>query len=185
MEQVVRGHWWMVGCAVLYLAWWCIFFAPNASGEKPLPTGALRTVGVACILGAGACGLAAVVLMAHGMADLPAAVPGLWINLGCVTLYLVLLAVTVRLFDRPVTTELLLFCAWLALELNVASHAAAGGAATGAVALLVALALITLAVCVVCYTLYYKLTYVASFWDGCVPLAMVGVVSAIMTAVLG
>ena len=49
MDQIVRGHWWMVGCAVLYLVWRCIFFAPDASGEKPAPTGPLNATGVVCI----------------------------------------------------------------------------------------------------------------------------------------
>lgn len=49
MDQIVRGHWLMVGCAVLYLVWWCIFFAPDASGEKPSPTGPLNATGVVCI----------------------------------------------------------------------------------------------------------------------------------------
>lgn len=192
MEQIVRGHWWMVACSGLYLVWWCVFFAPDAAGQKPSPTGALRVAGVACILGAVACGLLAVTSMVQGMADMTGeAVPGLWINAGCVALYVVLLAVTVRLFDRPVTTELLLFCAWCALELNVASKVAAGSTAGagaaggGAAVLLVVLTLATLAACTVCYTLYYRLDYVASFWDGCVPLALVGVVSAVVALVLG
>lgn len=175
----------MVGCAVLYLVWWCVFFAPDATGHKPAPVGALRAVGVACILGAVVCGGLAVRDMARGMADLPGqAVPGLWINVGCVALYVALAAVTVRLFDRPITTELALFCAWCALELNVASHLVAAGS-PGAATLVVALALVTLAACTVCYTLYYRLEYVASFWDGCVPLALVGVVSAVVAVALG
>jgi len=53
------------------------------------------------------------------------------------------------------------------------------------VMLVVALTLVTLVVCVICYTLYYKLGYVASFWDGCLPLTLVGVVSAVLAVVLG
>lgn len=187
MGQVVRGHWWMVGCAALYLVWWCVFFAPDATGHKPSPEGVLRLMGVACILGAVACGGLTVSDMVQGMAGLPSQmVPGLWINLACVALYAVLAAVTVRLFDRPITTELALFCAWCALELNVASHVAASGAASLGVAILVVvLTLATLAACTVCYTLYYRLEYVASFWDGCIPLALVGLVSAVLAVALG
>lgn len=185
IAQIARGHWWMVGCAVLYLVWWCVFFAPDASGHKPAPVGALRTVGVACILLAVVCGALGIFDMTRGMAGLPGeVVPGLWINLGCAALYFVLLAVTVHFFDRPVTTELLLFCAWCALELNVASKVAAASG-SGAAALIAVLTLATLAVCVVCYTLYYKLEYVASFWDGCVPLALVGAASAVVALALG
>lgn len=187
MGQIVRCHWWMVACAVLYLVWWYVFFAPDAAGQKPAPVGMLRAIGTACILGAVACGSLAVVGMARGMGGLPGGVvSGLWINVGCLVLYLVILVVTVHVFDRPVTTELLLFCAWCALELNVASSLdGAGAAGFGVVMLVVALTLVTLVVCVICYTLYYKLGYVASFWDGCLPLALVGVVSAVLAVVLG
>ena len=182
--QIARGHWWMVGCAVLYLVWWCVFFAPDAAGRKPAPAGPLRTVGIACILLAVICGALGVFQISRGMGGLPdEVVPGVWINLGCVALYFVLLAVTVHFFDRPVTTELLLFCAWCALDLNVSNHVAAGSA--GAAAPIAVLTLATLGVCVVCYTLYYKLEYVPSFWDGCVPLALVGVVSAVIALALG
>ena len=34
VNQIIRGHWWMVGCAVLYLVWWCVFFAPDARGRE-------------------------------------------------------------------------------------------------------------------------------------------------------
>ena len=61
--------------------------------------------------------------------------------------------------------------------------AAASG--SGAAVLIAVLTLATLAVCVVCYTLYYKLEYVASFWDGCVPLALVGAASAVVALALG
>lgn len=185
IAQIARGHWWVVGCAVFYLVWWCVFFSPDASGHKPVPAGVLRTVGVACILLAVVCGVLGIFDMTRGMGGLPGeAVPGLWINLGCVALYFVLLAVTVHFFDRPVTTELLLFCAWCALELNVASKVAAASGPSAAV-LIAVLTLATLAACVVCYTLYYKLEYVASFWDGCVPLALVGAVSAVVALALG
>ena len=186
VNQIIRGHWWMVGCAVLYLVWWCVFFAPTPAGEKPSPTGALNAAGVACILGAVVCGGLAVQQMVAGMAGLGrTVVSGLWIDLGCVALYGVLLWVTVRFFDRPVTTELALFCAWTALELNVANHLVAQPVVAGAaVVLLVVLTLATLAACTICYTLYYRLPYVQSFWDGCIPLALGGVVSAVIALAL-
>lgn len=192
MDQIVRGHWWMVGCTVLYLVWWCIFFAPDASGEKPSPTGPLNATDVVCILGAVICGGLAVQQMAAGMSVLTTAatdgkpaIPGLWIDLGCGALYGLLLWITMRFFDRPVTTELALFCSWTALELNAASCLASDPTvSSAAIALIIALTLATLAACTVCYTLYYRLPYVQSFWDGCIPLTLVGAVSAVIALFL-
>lgn len=58
LARVWQGHALLAACAALYLVWWVLFFRPE--GSKP--AGALYAFGVACIMGAVACGLAGVSL---------------------------------------------------------------------------------------------------------------------------
>lgn len=183
LARVWQGHALLVACAVLYLAWWVVFFRPGAVR----PAGALYALGVACILGAVACGLAGVFLAAAALGELSGAgsVPGWAFALGGVVGYVALLALTAGVFQRQVTTELLLIDAWGAFELYVvASLAASGALAGGAVPVMYLLVALLVVASLVCYVLYYRLGPVASFVDGMVPLIAVGIESAVLVALL-
>jgi hypothetical protein len=177
ISQMRQGHWLLAACCVLYLAWWAIFFWPKVSGGEA--QGAIRGVGVVAILGAAVCGLLGATRSCAGAASLEhgAAVPVAVV--GSVVLYLVLLAVTTRAFGRQPTTELVLFVAWLGMELLCAYALACAGRGSAA-ALAVALAVAGFVVSLVCYVLYYRLAPLPSFVDGCLPLALIGVVSAVL-----
>lgn len=99
--------------------------------------------------------------------------------------YSALAFVTVRFFGRPVTTELLLFVLWAALELAVLNALLGAGALSGGAFWLLAgvVALVT-AANLVCYVLYFRLPPMPSFVDGAVPLAVIGVLAAVMAAVI-
>ena len=169
---------------MLYLAWWWLFFKPGA----PKPRGGRYGAGVACIVGAAVLGIAGAALLVAGIAGLlpagsqPVVLGGM---AACgLALYAVLLTGTVKLFKRPVTTELLLFTAWAVLELGVldalfAAHALAAPAAIALGALAVAVLLTSLA----CYLLYYRLKPRRAYVAGAVPLAAVGLFAAAMAVV--
>ena len=181
ISQMRQGHWLLAACCALYLAWWAIFFWPKVDGGEA--QGAIRGVGVAAILGAAACGLLGATRTCAGAAQLVrgGAVPA--VAVGSVVLYLVLLAVTTRAFGRQPTTELVLFVAWLGMELLCAWALGCAGRG-GAAELAVALALAGFVVSLVCYVLYYRLAPLPSFVDGCLPLALIGVVSAALALVM-
>ena len=176
-EQMRQGHWLMAACCVLYLLWWAIFFWPKVGGGSA--HGPLRVVGIAAILGAVVCGLLGASRVCGGAARLvPAWAP--WVfALGSAALYFALLAVTQRAFRRQPTTELVLFVACLGMEAFCALALGCAGEAAAA-ALVALLAVAGFAVSLVCYMLYYRLGAPASFVDGCAPLALIGVVSAVV-----
>lgn len=181
---LVGGHVCLAVCAALYLAWWWIFFNP----ALPKATGALYAAGVGCIVGAVLFGIAAVVLIGMGLgafagASAEAVVPGWAFAVGGVVAYFGLAFVTTRFFQRPVTTELLLFVLWAALELAVVNALAGVGAVEPGLAAVLAVAVAVLFVgCLVCYVLYFRLAPMPSFVDGALPLAAVGVLAAVMAA---
>ena len=184
---LVWGHAALAVCAALYLAWWWTFFNP----AMPKATGALYAVGMGFILGAVALGIAAVVLLAMGLGALAgapqvgSAAPGWAFAVGGVLAYALLAFVTVRFFQRPVTTELLLFVLWAALELAVVNALAGVGAVEPGLAAVLAVAVAVLfAGCLVCYVLYFRLSPMPSFVDGALPLAAVGVLASAMAALV-
>ncbi len=183
-SYMVYGHVFLAVCAVFYLLWWWIFFRPDAPKlEGAAFYGGAAVIVVAALFGIAAIGMICVSLSAYGSCG---AVSGWLINVGAVIAYIALMLLTKKVFDRPVTTELLLIVGWAALELNVLNTLFGAGvlSAGSAIALLVLVAVL-FAASMVCYVLYFNLGPLASFIDGAVPLAVVGVVSVAFAVLIG
>jgi hypothetical protein len=162
---VFAGNLLLFFCFLFYLVWWGVTFRPGTSGG---PVGSL------CILAAFITGAAAIVLMCSGINSLSGVSKGLpvkYILLGVFVLFIVLLMVTSILFHRIVTSELMIIHLWIALELSViAVLHGAGALGLNRAAILAVLVLIAFVVSMICYVLYYRLTGMASYYDGMVPL---------------
>lgn len=182
---LVGGQTALAACCGLYLIWWRLFFSPLA--EKP--RGARYAAGAVCIVAAALLGVAGVVLGILGIQGLlPSEVRGAAIGgiFGCgAALYVVLLLGTVKLFKRPVTTELLLFAAWTALELGMLGSLQGAGLLDRAfVFVLAALVVAVLLTSLVCYVRYYRLEPWSAYMAGIVPLAAAGAFALAMAALL-
>lgn len=181
VSQVGWGHALLFACAVFYLAWWTVFFRDVDNKPK----GALRAIGIACIVIAAIAGVAAVVVTVVALVQMPMAIPPFFILAVAVVLYLVLMVGTRWLAKRSVTTELALIVGWMALEVSTVNGIASLHAITGASFIMLVLVLgVAFIVNVVCYTLYYALEGRAAFIDGCIPLAIVGIISALLAVAL-
>lgn len=179
LEHIRSGHLLMAVCCLLYLVWWVIFFWPKVSDGSA--EGPLRTLGIAAIIGAVIAAAFGTTRMCGGAVSLFEDVaPAVIVTLASAALlYIVLLAITWKMFERQPTTELLLFVAWLAMELFVAVALAQAGA-TGLPVVIIVCALVGFVGSLVCYMLYYQLKPLPSFVDGCVPLALVGAISFVV-----
>lgn len=183
LGQLQGGHGLMALCAVLYLVWWVVFFRPGAGKVQ----GPLYWFGAGCLVVAAIAGIAGAVFIVLGASELATGTgpSGWWFVLGAIAAYLLLAWGTTHFWNRPITTELLLFVAWGALELYAACTLEAGGvlglAATG---WLVAIILGVFALSLICYVLYYRLAAVPSFVDGALPLGTIGIFSAILPLLL-
>ena len=167
-RQILIGNILFVVCCGFYLAWWLLAFKPTGavSGMK---TGWL-------LIPAGVAGLLGVIQVIAGiLAGSPAKqiFPGGHIIWGGIAAYFILLAVTVLVFKRPATSELILIIGWgmLALaEINalfgygLLSHKMS----VGFLSLICAVVVISL----VCYILYYRLSSAAGYIDGMIPLLL-------------
>ena len=179
LEHIRSGHLLMAVCCSLYLVWWVIFFWPKVSGGTA--EGPLHTLGIAAIIGAVIAAAFGTTRMCGGAVSLLTdAAPATIVTIASAALlYIVLLVITWKMFERQPTTELLLFVAWLAMELFVAFALAQAGS-TSLPPLIVVCAIAGFVGSLVCYMLYYQLKPLPSFIDGCVPLALVGAISAVV-----
>jgi len=179
-RRMFEGNLLMIVCCGFYLAWWLLAFRP---------AGAVRGMKTAwLLLPAFTAGLAAVVLIVRGIAAAEVKSPLFpdgWVLWGGIAVYAVLLAVTLLVFHRPVTTELFLIVGWAMLTLSeISTLYGTGrfsrGSAMGFTAVTAAAALVSL----VCYVLYYNLKGTAGYYDGAVPLAAAAVVMAGLCAAM-
>jgi hypothetical protein len=135
-----------------------------------------------------AAGVLAVTLTAMGASSAPreaSLFPPHSILWGAAAVYLVLLAATALLLRRQVTAELILIVGWAALELSELD------ALYGmdrfdfqAAAVFIAVVVLAAALSLVCYLLYYRLGAVAGFVDGMIPLILVALTMAALTAAM-
>lgn len=177
--MIVIGEVLLVVCSLSYLVWWTITFRPSGrapSGGGPFLAGA--------VLG----GLGGLVLLAVGIvALLPKAS---WLALGAtiiggVLVGALLLYVTSSVAHRPVTTELPLIVVWATMQLAAGITLRTAGVLRppAASAWIVATAIATL-VGLACYLVFYRLDPIPAYWIGMVPLALDGVVAAILAGIV-
>lgn len=165
IRELFFGNLFLLLCSLFYLAWWILCFHPHSSGG---------TGGAVCLTIAFGTGIAAVVLMSLGIYSLSQDSKGLpigYILFGGILLYVILLMVTVLLFHRQTTSELLILHIWVVLEISAVTvlH---GISRFGLVRTAILLVLIGTATVIglICYVLYYRLDGISSYQDGMVPL---------------
>ena len=169
-KQIFFGNALFVACCGFYLAWWLLAFNPVA-GINAGRAGWL-------LIPAGISGIAAIAITLMGISASVMArrlFPGGYILWGGVAAYIILLAVTVHLFNRPATTELILIVGWCMLALAEINALYGSGVFTGrAAACFISLVCAAVVISLVCYVLYYRLGSSAGYVDGMIPLLLTG-----------
>ena len=176
---VVIGELLLVLCSLSYLVWWTIRFRPSGRtsfGGGPFLAGAVLA------------GLAGLVLLAVGIAVLLPRASVLALAamvVGGVVVGALLFRLTTGVAHRPLTTELPLIVVWGTMQLATGvTLGTAGVLSVSAVsAWVVAVAIATL-VGLACYLVFYRLDPVPAYWVGMVPLAVDGVVAAVLAAIV-
>jgi hypothetical protein len=171
-KQILTGNILFIVCCVFYLAWWLLAFKP-VGAIKGMKTGWL-------LIPAAFAGLSGVILILQSILSKTQAnhlLPGSFILWGGIAAYIILLTVTVLLFKRPPTSELVLIVGWgmLALaEINLLFGLGVFSRRMSASFFLLIGAVVVLSL--VCYVLYYHLEENAGYIDGMIPLLLVALV---------
>lgn len=173
-KQIFRSNILLIICCAFYLAWWLLAFKPTGA-VKGMKTGWL-------LIPAFAAGLAAIILAVKGIQSASVDVvlfPDGLLLWGGIAAYLILLAVTRLLFQRPVTTELFLIVGWAVLALSEINVLYGVGRFSHGLAVIFAVVIgVATLINLVCYVLYYNLGNRAGYFDGMVPLLMTALVMA-------
>lgn len=178
IKQIFWGNVLLIICCTFYLIWWVLAFKPGGA-VNGMKTGWL-------LIPAFVAGLAAVILAVRGIrsASIGSALFPYGVLLwGGIAAYLILLAVTRLFFKRQVTTELFLIVGWTMLALSEINALYGAGRFSLRLADIFAVVIgIATMISLVCYMLYYKLGNHAGYLDGMIPLLMVALVMAGITA---
>lgn len=104
---------------------------------------------------------------------------------GGFAVYFILLAVTVLLLKRPVTTELFLIVGWTALALSEINALYGTGWFSHGLAVMFTVVIgVAALISLVCYVLYYNCGNRAGYYDGMVPLFLAALVMAGISAAM-
>lgn len=175
--RLLLGNWALVICAIFYLAWWLFTFKP------PQPKGSV--IGRALLILAFVFGLTGIISEISALNQpgniVREGISSIWLLVGGVLAYFVLLAVTGLILHRQVTSELLIITMWAVLELCAVNAWYQAGVLGSTIQIVfVAIIIIASLVSLVCYLLYYRLPYVQGYIDGSIPLIFTALV---MTAI--
>ncbi len=179
MKELLYGNRSMIACVICYLVWWVVTFKP------PAPKGSFA--GSIFLIGAFLFGLGGIFLIVHAISRLseqPAVNPfiPLWmIPAAGALFYVVSLMITSKVLHRQVTSELLIIIVWTVLELCfVSTMYRYDIIGKGALAALLAGIVVVMILSIICYLLYYNLEYVKGYYDGMIPLVLVGIMVALI-----
>jgi len=179
-QRILFGNVGFAVCCVFYLAWWVLAFRPTN------PIQGFRTGWL--LIPAAITGIAGVVLIIRGALDVGfdhLLFRDTWVVVGWVAAYIVLMLVTSRVWQRPVTSELLLITGWTALALVEVNALFGAGALSHTTSLVFVLVIaVVLVGCLVCYTLFYRLGPLPRFVDGMIPLLATGLVMVALSICL-
>lgn len=174
VRQILIGNLLLVICCVFYLAWWLLAFKPN-NPIKGTKSGWL-------LLPAFVFGIASVVMIVRSSGDdNQLLLPNNGILIGGIVIYVALVVITNKLFNRQVTTELLLIVGWLVLvfrEINIL-YSLGRYSTIGAIVLLI-VSVILAVISLICYVMYYDLDVYKGYIDGMIPLIIVAVMMIVI-----
>lgn len=179
--RILIGNALFVVCCVFYIGWWVLRFRPT-NPVMGVKSGWL-------LIPAAVAGLTGVILIIWGVSSLGSAnafFPNVYVLVGWILAYVILMFVTQRVFDRPVTSELILITGWAALALvEINSLHGSRLFSLAPTLVLITVIILILSACLVCYILYYRLDARLGFIDGMIPLVLTGLFMAGVSVCMG
>ena len=176
MNRIITGQILLIFCCAVYLVWWYRGFRPGISVSRVSGlNGVLLTV--TAILG-----IAGVLLcLLHSDSSSPWKISPVYIIIGGIIGYIVLLVVTRYIFNRVVTSELFLIIGWTMLETAVINQLNADGT-LGEAGYVIMCGVIAAAfiISMVLYVAYYRMEEMKAFYAAMIPLVTEGAAMAVL-----
>lgn len=168
MRHLLIGQLLLIACCISYLVFWSLGYKPGTEVNR------LDGLTGVFLLITATLGLAGVGVTIAGFNSIPADhKPPISMPLICVIgigLYFVLMFLTGKLMNRPVTTELILIVGWLVLELCFADAFAGNGTSKARIVGMVVIIIAATVLSLILYVLYYRMDPEKAYYAAMVPL---------------
>ena len=180
MKKIILGQTFLVICCIFYLIWWYRGYRPNVTASR------ISGINGVLLFITMAFGIAGVVF---SMTQLPAVktpkINPLFIILGGIAGYIILLLITRFGFHRIVTAELFLITGWTMLEVAVINRLNAGGylADKGFIVMCIVIAA-AFVISMILYVAYYRMEEMKAFYAAMVPLITEAAAMAALVCIL-
>ena len=182
MNRIFYGQALLIACCVVYLIWWYRGFRPGVTVSR---AGGINGV---LLLVTAFLGIAGIILsmMPDGREVVPEKISPPYIAAAGIAAYLIFLLVTRYLFNRVVTTELILIVGWTTLEMHVINRLNAQGFLSDSrFAIMCAVIAAAFLISMVLYVAYYRMEEMRAFYLAMVPLVTEAAAMGVLLALAG
>lgn len=180
MRQIVIGQTLMVICCVFYLIWWYMGYRPNTQVNR------VEGINGVLLFLTAAFGIAGLIFSLMPVEETSVTkYRQLYIIIGGIAAYIVLMMITQYAFQRIVTTELFLIVGWTMLELSLLNRLSGSGLLTGPrlVIMYVVMAL-AFTISMILYVAYYRMEEMKAFYAAMIPLVTEGASMGVLVLML-
>lgn len=180
MKQVIFGQILLILCCAVYLVWWYRGFRPGITVSR---IGGINGI---LLLITAAFGFAGIFFSLTPIAaEREFLISQSSIVMAGVVVYILLMLVTMGVFHRVVTTELVLIVGWTVLEAVVVNRLYAAGALSGSGALVEGIVIAAaFLISIVLYVAYYRMEEMKAFYYAMVPLVTEAAAMGVLTCLV-
>lgn len=166
MRHIITGQTLLIACCIFYMIWWYRGFRPNVEADR---MGGINGVLLLITAVLGVAGILFSLMPTPETATIKYS--QIYIIIGGIAAYIILMMVTKYAFNRIVTSELFLIVGWTMLELSLLNRLDGSNLLSGT-RLITVYVSVTLAfiISMILYVAYYRMEDNAAFYSAMVPL---------------
>ncbi|MBO4910160.1 MAG: hypothetical protein J5476_12860 [Lachnospiraceae bacterium] len=166
MKQIIIGQILLIICCGFYLVWWYLGYKPNVTVDR---FGGINGALLSATTFFGMAGIICSLMPVEETSN--KSYSQLFVVLGGIVGYILLMLLTKLVFQRIVTTELFLIVGWTMLEMSIINRLSGSGLLVGPklVFMYIVLALAFI-ISMVLYVAYYRMDEMKAFYAAMVPL---------------
>ena len=166
MRHIITGQILLIVCCIFYMIWWYRGFKPNVEADR------LGGINGILLLITAVLGVAGILFSLMPTPETAGTKYGqMYIIIGGIAAYIILMVITKVAFNRIVTSELFLIVGWTILELSLLNRLDGSNLLSGT-GLMVVYVSVVLAfiISMILYVAYYRMEDNAAFYSAMVPL---------------
>ena len=166
MRNIITGQTLLIACCIFYMIWWYRGFRPNVEADR---MGGINGVLLLITAVLGVAGILFSLMPTPETAGIK--YNQMYIIIGGIAAYIILMIVTKYAFSRIVTSELLLIVGWTMLEISLLNRLSGSGllSGTGLMAVYVSV-ILAFIISMILYVAYYRMEDNAAFYSAMIPL---------------